>query len=505
MSTETLKYPLHMLFSQLTWPSGLVKERACVAISDLLMDSNTSDSVLDGLMQWLSRQNLESFAAYALLPLVRSKDLGVPLKKTGRQIWSAISSRSILTWLLIQEIDSQEDIPFEESLVCSEAAPSEFAAPEFFDKYVKIYLPPIYDYYAENIPQMGIPFRKQWAFEWQNLNNIAQAKLSDRPILYWQGSTSDRERCMVVDTRMSEVYRSAFLRALAKLVLDRSLPKDLALFLAAGTCPLDLDLWKITPTRKPEWWPVIESSSAEIDLSAAEIWKQVELLWEKRQKTADQKCLIKARGIVYDGDTVYELAILGLFQRRHSPEQPDLEKIANWYLQDEKNQLILDHRSILRFGGYYYPQPINDFVESFDGWTVLAASNYSRVPAAVPRWQMWRVERDLSLPNPCLLDEPAKIICEKDHLAIRNTNGELGQWHDWTDGLTERRIDVLPAQSGNYLKVERENIERFAERTSSNFCWLCCLTRYYREHQTYGDFKKYKEFRIFGAANIAKP
>ena len=62
-----------LLLAQLTWPSGMVRERACVAIADLLLDPRHGAETQAALLNWMREQTLESVMVHGLLALLRAK------------------------------------------------------------------------------------------------------------------------------------------------------------------------------------------------------------------------------------------------------------------------------------------------------------------------------------------------------------------------------------------------------------------------------------------------
>ena len=120
-----------------------------------------------------------------------------------------------------------------------------------------------------------------------------------------------------------------------------------------------------------------------------------------------------------------------------------------------------------------------------------------------PRWQAWRMYRNIWLPAPCLGDPQVSFSAEKNSLIIRDHNRIIGKWNDWTDGLSEKYFDKVPPRTGQYLLMSKDIIEEFAHRTNSTFCWLCRLNIYYKEN-SYGDYKLMTDHRSFGQSKLIK-
>ena len=171
------------------------------------------------------------------------------------------------------------------SLCHSGDAPADFRPEEFFDEYSGAFLPPIYrDYFVKQINrEFSVDLKRQWAFEWHQLVERTSKTPSESPLRYWLGTRLTDPRHACIDTEMSEIYRSALLRALAWCVDNDLVPLSAALEQAAMMCPVDIELFKLPPSFKPNWWPCAQLAKTQIDTSVVGIWGQVESLWESHQ------------------------------------------------------------------------------------------------------------------------------------------------------------------------------------------------------------------------------
>jgi hypothetical protein len=166
--------------------------------------------------------------------------------------------------------------------------------------------------------------------------------------------------------------------------------------------------------------------------------------------------------------------------------------------------LEVQRPSLLRFGGIVIDRPPDADLLQFADWLVLPAVYPVTRPRAVSRWQWWRLERDIWLPAPYLSQSPITIACERYAIVLRDSDSEIGQWMDWSDGLGETMFEGIPPRSGQAVRVSSRAIERFAQQSNMTFCWLCQLTSYYRERQSQ-EFASFAEQRIYGASYIVSP
>lgn len=490
---------LSFLFSRLTWPSGMVRERACVAIANLLIDSSWSETVRRHLMRWMEARRLESVSAIGLLVLLRAKiqDSGFVIQPI-EEFSSILHRPSVLSWILMNELVPRHIPSPNWSTFNSDSAPKDFKPETFFTKYSRNFLPPIYTDLAEKIQARGsIPFVTQWAFEWRKiLERIGRRPSKDS--LAFSGRENS-EHYAAIDFELSEVYRSAYLRTLAWGIMVGALSENDAGLLAIKTCPIDLGLWRLRPISKPAFWPKAYEPEGRIDAVPTQIWKRVEALWEKECAREDDWTIAEANGRVHEGSTIYDLEIYGLFQICQGPSIPNFEGLTDWYRW--RNDVKYAPCNLL-LEGVAEPTSPDTLAQSFADWDVVPVA--CRVsPCGTPRWQFWRVYRDIWLPEPFLSSNQLRFQCLDDTLIFRNGDDIVGKWNDWTFNLKEKMTANLPPSTGQYLLIQRERIETFAAKTDSVFCWICRLIGYHRKHD-YEPFEHFADYRQYGASSIAR-
>ena len=97
--------------------------------------------------------------------------------------------------------------------------PADYSTNNFFSKYIKTFLAPIYMQRAMNIEsRSGKPFVKQWAFTADNIIKDAGIILNANQVYYYGRSEHD-EFLLGFSSKISEVYRSAFLRVLRHFLI----------------------------------------------------------------------------------------------------------------------------------------------------------------------------------------------------------------------------------------------------------------------------------------------
>lgn len=505
---------LLLLFTRLTWPSVLVRERAIVAIAKLLRDPQQGDQVRRYYLSWLRSQRLESSAACGLLILLQAKmqDPGALILPVEELI-DHLSKPSILSWMLLNELFPSENTVLEESLSHSGNAPREFKPDLFFGKYIKSFLPAIYDFWAECIEEREqIPFRQQWAYEWAHILKDIGMNPTHKPLDFWVGHRPSQARYFGADMVLSDVYLSAYLRALSWAMAQGFLTAKDAQFLAAQACPIDLEMWLLKPEQRPTWWPSPKIHEHTIDTTSAEIWKQVEELWAKQQIAGDtwignDWMLTEAGGLIETDTVIYELEIFGVLQRCQGTINPDLATLIDWCSGERHGSTVrlkIKCPSPLRFRGISNPESIDDWLVQIDDWDVIPLAGYASINGTVPRWQFWRIRRHCWLPAAYLSNEPVEFRYDYNNALCAYSQGEIiGKWNDWIGRLSEKGFDPIPPATGQYLLVSSRFISKYREVTKANFCWICRLTGYYREHP-YENYKQFTTYRIFGASSVIR-
>lgn len=478
---------LKFLISRLKWPSGMVRERACVAIADLLIDSEWSEIQKENLIDWVRKQSLESVAVIGLIPFLYAKAKSKEFVPPVEELLNACQKPSILSWILTNEMASH-NIRFPNwAILNSGSAPDNFVTNPFFMRYARNFLPPIYMEISMDIQKSkDIPFVRQWAFEWHKILQNTSEKTSADSLVFRGHEHS--EHYGVIDFKMSEIYRSAFLRALAwSIMIDSLLVAD-AIFFALKACPVDFGLWNLKPRSRPAWWP----SSAE----QSQIWKQVELVW--KQRTKEKEWVIgEATGRVRENDTVCDLDIFGMLIVKKSKGNIDLTKLSDWYRYNN----IASHREFSPyFEGIVRQVPFTDLIKDIGGLRVAPVSNQVW-PHTIPRWQFWRMYRGIWIPAPFVGRKDLTFCCSKKGLIIEDGEGIIGKWRDWTDGLEEKLTANLSPATGQYLLVNRKRLEEVMNRTNSHYCWLCCLRTYHRQHD-YEPYQQSTSHKIYESKKI---
>lgn len=492
--TKHQKDSLTFLFSRMTWPSLMVRERACTAITELLIDDEQTSETMEFLKHWAVSQELESLSVFSLLILLRAKMLCSKFELPSfDKTLEMIKKPSALSYLLLKELGYQIVPKPDWSKICLEENPKDFVPSNFFKKYCKTYLPPIYETHSSEIERKySIPFYQHWAFEWKEILANIGKKPSAKELDFW--GRPEYEHYEGVDFLLSEVYRSAYLKTLAWLVVQ-NVPEELVTFLAIETCPIDPSLWRVRPQLKPHWWPTPTPSSGVIDTVVGGIWEKLINLRQENINNKNDFFIAQSFGRVCESDTIYDLEIRGFFQKCYGNKKPNLENILK-----ETTFIIPYITGSIGLDGYIGNEPISKYAKGFDDWELLPVT-CKIWPYTTPRWQFNRLARGIWIPAPFLAKKAFAIKCEAESLNILEGKDVIGEWRDWRWNLKEKINANLTPSNGEYLLLNRSAIDDFVEEERCSFCWICKITQFHREH-SYTEYNTYVFTQEYGASNI---
>lgn len=349
-------------------------------------------------------------------------------------------------------------------------ADSDFKPDPFFDNYLTTFLPPIYRTEAE---ALGNSFMRQWAHEWTYLHTKLE-RLPRVPEVYFWTHWSHR-RLLALDLTESEFYRSAFLRSLAWAAATKRIDTRKAYYHADRVCPVNLDLWQVTPREQPKWWPKGSPSTGPVDTVPSEILERVGQMWAEQ---SNQEWVVAATsGIVVNGDFTFETCVCGLVQACTGSEQPDLDDLFDLC----QGQQVVPQTRFLRVAGPVAADEEVAAAISVGDWLVWPLASRLRHPT-IPRWQWWRGARGVWAPSP-LLSNGYEVTCSGDALEFRQDGDSLAMWFDWMQDFKEMYDSEMPPSTGHVLLVRRTLVEELAERRKGTFAWLCRWQAYHRKSQ----------------------
>ena len=336
---------IDLLVDRLRWPAALVRERAAHQIATLIVEGR--QDVSDALLEWISRQKLESRAASGLLPFLKTQELSNGQPVSPRVLADACCARSALSELFLNHYDPSHVA--DRTLVRHSGwPPAGWVPPEENNETKARGLGKSLFRRLERLDRNSqsslVP---QFEFELAAL----RGKLGDSTnrALRPAGTHQDGFHpswCALTD----ENAASPFLRTLAWAESNQWLPRELLPHLAAIVSPVDLGLWGTQPGRRPEWWPNFDAESVPESIDA-----QIAAVIQKTNEASDTwgtatHVILAASGcIAQSGLVQHELDVRSFFQQAHGPLRPSTEDILKFVLG--VRAWVDQQRSPLRFEG----------------------------------------------------------------------------------------------------------------------------------------------------------
>lgn len=171
---------------------------------------------------------------------------------------------------------------FEASEQCLDvfACPADYRPSRFFRKYNQSFVPPIYHSNLSDLKRKiaaDAPLLWGWTFD-----QLADSLDLRRNAEEFGSYVSDRHQGAIpcAASKVSEVFKSAYLRVLEALASSKFIDAASLRDLAAILCPVDLSLRNIGSVEEPEWWPI--ASGAKEHLPSSADWQKTESLILKR-------------------------------------------------------------------------------------------------------------------------------------------------------------------------------------------------------------------------------
>jgi len=344
------KDEVDLLFQRLIWPSSLVRERAATAIGNLLSNSSEKEEIYKRLLMWVNNWKVESIIAIGLLPI--NKAFQVCKKKRDLsfikidKIISSIQANSIIIEELLKEIASEtkEKINrFPQYVNLKELAPS-YEPNDFFNKYIKMILAPIYFNRAQEIEEKTRkPFIKIWVYNAEMLAKKENIELNSD--IYFYGRHKNDKFLIGFSTKVSEIYRSAFLRVLHNFYSKKLIPLTFYLKYSFASLPVDLSFWNILPNRFPEWWPKLigsEDGDKKETLSTIQLEEPIENIIKYNK---NNKIVLATEGAIrptggWGENLKHSFSLIGFGYKVIGSDFPKPEEVAKEILHSPRTLLL---------------------------------------------------------------------------------------------------------------------------------------------------------------------
>ena len=225
--------------------------RTAKEIRNLLNEPATRSSTEDALLDYLDKCDTESEVCQILTIVFLTSPVGRPLRTV---LASRLRCPSILADVILERTYGHGQGIGGWRQSHSGRAPDDFEGGSYFEEHKTAHVPPIFMINLRKLESVsGYPFLQHWAYEWKTLRDKLGTHYTRYP--YYFDNVSDVRAGIIGQywQRMSEVYRSAYLRTLAYAISEWRLPQKIA----EGYC-LDIvhgiaGLFDVEPGSRPVW------------------------------------------------------------------------------------------------------------------------------------------------------------------------------------------------------------------------------------------------------------
>jgi len=151
-------------------------------------------------------------------------------------------------------------------------APLGFTPSTYFEEHKTAHLPPVFWHNLQDLEHhTGLPFLRQWAFEWQKLSEQTGIRYTGYPDYF---DDIMEQRAGIVgqyQQGQTEVFRSAYIRTFALAVSEWKMPQNRALDELFDHIPAISGLFDVEPIERPTWFGSLpqDCQGSSADLHAA--------------------------------------------------------------------------------------------------------------------------------------------------------------------------------------------------------------------------------------------
>lgn len=237
-----------LLVQRLKWPIAVVRWRAAREIRDLLRTTATRPAMTVELLGYLDQCKTESEICSILGLLMLTEDTARP---TRDEVVRRIRFPSILADFLLEKTFGPGMGMGGWHTAHSGLVPDEFEPDSYFLEHKTAELAPIFSNELLKLESTGLPFTRQWAYEWRNLREELGTRFSHFPY-YFDGYGETRAGIIgQYQQRQTEVFRSAHIRTFALAVTEWGMPLAKATEYLLDHIPAIGGLFDLEPGEKP--------------------------------------------------------------------------------------------------------------------------------------------------------------------------------------------------------------------------------------------------------------
>ncbi|MGP3725262.1 hypothetical protein [Cereibacter sphaeroides] len=468
---------LELLIARLSWPVPVVRWRAARALRDLLNSQETRLDATHMLLRSIAAARCETECCAGLTVFLMAESHARPALEALRD---TLRYPSILASLLFRHMYGEDGPDWQSS---HSAFPSVYFEPEpFFIEHRTAHVPPILSTNLRSLERhANRPFMRQWAFEWQTLQDKTGVPRSSYP--HYFGRVDDVKGGFVGQyiQGQGELYRSAYLRTLAYAVDHWEMPRHIAEHYAMYVVPAVPGLFEIDPVPRPAWLGDIPERCAASPGDLEQLARQ--LIDATRELKLRPMSLISP--IVADVAEHGEFAITAhLVADDYSGDESDDNKME-----------IADFESAFNIEGDRPETPLDKYSDQREGSTAPVCT--SMLPQPYGYWQSHYFATGLPVAASYVLPMGTRMRCTRGGVELLYTGRLVGTTSYWHDRWSPEYPREGNTRCGVYSTLEATLLPDALKRLGRRVVWKANM-RLWQRASTLDEFEIFEKTVVFG-------
>jgi hypothetical protein len=483
---------LRMLIERLNWPIRKVRLLAAKEFGHLLESPDHSKAALDIFLGWLASCRFESQVVSGLVVLLATCE---DVRPACSSLTRHIPRPSILAALLLERIYGAGQGRGNWRSAHSGVVPSTFEPERYFWDHLSTHVPPIMGNRLRELEERtGLPFMKQWAYEWRNLMDATGSPLSEFPYHFVEVSQARSGIIGQISAQQCEVYRSAFLRTLACAVDRWRVPAQEAALHSTLTLPANRGLLGLEPVQRPQWLADLPEKCCEPDAPLEQLGKE---LLRASNQDPEWRLVSLRTPIARDVARYAELSISGILATE------DFQPASDAYTEEGESRhakmLLWLLKDGLTFEGALDMESIPDFASPGRAGD-FAPACLSVWPLPSGFWHGDLFQVGLTIPAPYLFETPISLSCVSDAVVASATSGgeRVGSSCMWHDHWTPLHPPDGPTRCGVLTLLKESHLAAALKRHKRRLQWMIDL-RVWKQAAEYEPFELTKRCAYFDA------
>ena len=474
-TSEEILSDIDLLFLRLYLPNPATRERVATAIARLMCFSERKEEVFNSLLGLIKGQTMESMVAIALLPIIKAfyinqdKNLIGYIKIDPIVKSLPISSKVIEELVKIIAGLTEEAVPELPPYASVDELPADYEINPFFSKHIKTFLAPAYYDRATNIEmQTWEPFIEQWSYTCDRIIKEAGLDLDSNQAYYYASHAEDRF-LLGFSSKVSEAFRSGFIRVLQHFHKNKLIPEDFYLEYIYATLPIDLSKWKISPGRSPAWWPKLDHSPEIKDdvLKPIVFSIKPESLIEKE----DSKFIVGAEGAVQPPqgwgfeDPACSFLLVGFCYEVLGKNLPTPAEVSQKFLDSLSSLVVIPTQTKKPFNFLEDKEnhiPIGDKPIQIKDLVIHPLVTRDR-DLCIGLWQYYRNYNAAFNLVPDLSSDLKTVIDDHKWSFVDTSSKNISNAQDWLEGLKDRHYPKMPLPHGHFIEVDKDLLNNYLE------------------------------------------